>query len=70
MPRGARRLFRGAEFETIGSRKQLRSGLAFVASVRGELGNKALHRTVEHRDGAYALRKSGDAYNGDFGTKK
>jgi hypothetical protein len=24
--------------------------LAFVANVKGELGSKALHRTVEHRD--------------------
>ena len=31
--------------------------------------HKALHRTVEHRDGAYALREPGDAYNGDLGTK-
>jgi hypothetical protein len=31
--------------------------LAFVANVKGELGSKALHRTVEHRDGAYALRE-------------
>jgi hypothetical protein len=43
--------------------------LAFVANVKGELGSKVLHRTVEHRDGAYALREPGDAYNGDFGTK-
>lgn len=43
--------------------------LAFAANVKGELGSKALHRTVEHRDGAYALREPGDAYNGYFGTK-
>jgi hypothetical protein len=43
--------------------------LAFVPNVKGELGSKALHRTVEHRAGAYALREPGDAYNGDFGTK-
>ena len=43
--------------------------LAFVANVKGELGSKALHRAVEHRDGAYALREPGDAYNGDFGTQ-
>ncbi|HZA53698.1 MAG TPA: hypothetical protein VE616_05575, partial [Candidatus Udaeobacter sp.] len=43
--------------------------LAFVANVKGQLGSKALHRTVEHRDGAYALREPGDTYNDDFGTK-
>ena len=40
---------------------------AFVESVQSELGSKAMHRAVEQKDGAYALRERGEAYNGDFG---
>ena len=43
--------------------------LGFLEILKAELGGKALHRTVEHSDGAYTLREPGDAYNGDFGTK-
>ena len=43
--------------------------LAFVERVKTELGRKALHRAVEHIDGAYALREQGEAYNGDLGSK-
>ena len=41
--------------------------LAFVESVKSELGRRATHRGVEQKDGAYALRERGEAYNGDFG---
>jgi len=40
-----------------------------VESVKAELGNKALHRGVEHHDVAYVLREKSEAYNGDFGSK-
>jgi len=43
--------------------------LVFVESVKSELGGKAMHRGVELRDGAYALRESSEAYNGDFSSK-
>ena len=43
--------------------------LAFVESVKSELGGRATHRAVEQKDGAYALRERGEAYNGDFGRK-
>ena len=43
--------------------------LTFVANVKGDLGSKARHRRVEHRDGAYALREPGDAYNDDSAPK-
>jgi putative transposase len=41
--------------------------LAFVESVKSELGSRAMHRAVEQKDGAYALRERGEAYNGEFG---
>ena len=40
-----------------------------VESVKAVLGNKALHRGVEHHDVAHALREKSEAYNGDFGSK-
>jgi hypothetical protein len=40
--------------------------LAFVESVKSELGGRATHRGVEQKDGAYALRERNEAYNGDF----
>ncbi len=43
--------------------------LAFVESVKSELGSRAMYRAVEQKDGAYALREPGEAYNGDFGGK-
>jgi REP element-mobilizing transposase RayT len=43
--------------------------LAFVESVKGELGSRATHRAVEHVEGAYALREESEAYNGDLGSK-
>jgi hypothetical protein len=43
--------------------------LRFVDSVKSELRSRATHRTVEHSDGAYALREQGEAYNADFGGK-
>jgi putative transposase len=43
--------------------------LAFVESVKGELGSKALHRSVDQIDGAYTLREQGAAYDADFGRK-
>jgi putative transposase len=41
--------------------------LAFVESVKSDLGSRAMHRAVERKDRAYALRERGEAYNGDFG---
>jgi putative transposase len=38
--------------------------LAFVESVKSELGSRAMHRAVEQNGGAYALREPGEAYNG------
>lgn len=43
--------------------------LAFVESVKIELGGRATHRGVEQKDGAYALRERNEAYHGDFGGK-
>ena len=43
--------------------------LAFVESVKNELGSKAMHRAVEQKDGVYALRKRSEAYKGDFGSE-
>jgi putative transposase len=43
--------------------------LAFVESVKSELGSKAAHRAVEHIDGAYTLREPGEAYNRDLGSE-
>jgi REP-associated tyrosine transposase len=40
--------------------------LVFVESVKSELGRRAMHRGVEQKDGAYALRERNEAYNGDF----
>ena len=40
--------------------------LEFVESIQRELGSKAMHRAVEQRDGAYALRERGEAYNHVF----
>jgi hypothetical protein len=33
---------------------------------QGELGSKALHRAVEHIDGAYTLREQNEAYGGNL----
>ncbi len=41
--------------------------LEFVANVKNEPGFKALHREVDHIDGAYALRERGEAYDGNLG---
>ena len=41
--------------------------LAFVESVKSELSGRAMHRAVEEKDGASALRERSEAYNGDFG---
>ena len=38
----------------------------FVENVKGELGGSAMHRGVEQKDKAYALRERNEAYNGDF----
>jgi hypothetical protein len=45
--------------------------LVFVESVKSELGGgRAMHRRVEQKDGAYALRERNEAYNGDFSVPK
>ena len=43
--------------------------LAFVESVKGELGSRATHRAVEHVEGGYALREESEAYNGDLASE-
>jgi putative transposase len=43
--------------------------LAFIETVKGELGSKALHRGVEHIDRAYALRERSEAYDGNLASK-
>ena len=40
--------------------------LAFVENVKSELGSKAMHREVEHIDGAYALREQSEVYDGNL----
>ena len=37
--------------------------------VKSQLGIKALYRELEHVDGTYALRESGEAYRGQFDGK-
>jgi hypothetical protein len=41
--------------------------LAFVESIKSELGSKALHRAVEETDRAYTLRERSEAYAAHFG---
>jgi hypothetical protein len=41
--------------------------LAFVESVKNELGSKAIHRGLEQKDGIYALREQSEAYNSNSG---
>jgi len=43
--------------------------LSFVDNVKSELGSNAMHRAVEHAGGTYALRKRGEAYNGNLASK-
>ena len=44
--------------ETITGRKQFAIGcLAFVESVKSELGSRAIHRAVEQKDRAYGLAR-------------
>jgi hypothetical protein len=43
--------------------------LTFVESVKSELGSKALHRAVEHIDGAYMLREESGAYDCDLASE-
>jgi REP element-mobilizing transposase RayT len=43
--------------------------LSFVENVKNELGSKAMHREVEQKYGAYALRERPEAYNANFGSK-
>ena len=43
--------------------------LAFVESVKSELGIKVAHRAIEQIDGAYTLREEAEAYDGDFGNE-
>jgi putative transposase len=40
--------------------------LAFVETVKNELGSQATHRAVEHIDGAYTLREQAEAYDGNL----
>ena len=40
--------------------------LAFIENVRSELGSKALHRDIEHIDGAYTLREQSEVYDGNL----
>ena len=43
--------------------------VVFVERVKSELGGRAMHRGVEQKDGAYALRESYEVYNGGFSGK-
>ena len=43
--------------------------LAFIETVKNDLGVKARHRDVIEADGSYALRKPSDAYAGKFTGK-
>ena len=40
--------------------------LAFVENVKSELGSKAMHRDIEHIDGAYTLREQSEVYDGNL----
>ena len=35
-------------------------------NVKSELGSKAMHRDIEHIDGAYTLREQGEVYDGNL----
>jgi hypothetical protein len=39
---------------------------AFVENVKSELGSKAMHRDIEHIDGAYTLREQSEVYDGNL----
>jgi putative transposase len=41
--------------------------LRFVEGVKSQLRSRAIHRSVESADGAYAFREQGEAYNAVFG---
>jgi hypothetical protein len=43
--------------------------LAFVESVKNQLGVKASHRDVVEADGRYELREPAEAYASGFGVK-
>ena len=40
--------------------------LAFVETVKNNLGVKAMHREVIETDGTYALREPAESYSGNF----
>ena len=39
---------------------------AFVENVKSELGSKAMHRDIEHIDGAYTAREQSEVYDGNL----
>jgi hypothetical protein len=43
--------------------------VAIVENVKAELAPKALHRELEHVDGTYALRESGETYRANLTLK-
>ena len=54
--------YRWSEAIAVGS-------LAFVETVKNDLGVKARHRDVIEADGSYALREPSEAYAGKFTGK-
>jgi hypothetical protein len=40
--------------------------LTFVENMESELGSKAMHRDIEHIDGAYMLREQSEVYDGNL----
>ena len=57
----------GAQCVRTAGRRHCGPQFGIGESVKRELSGRAMHRTVEEKDGAYALRERSEAYNGDFG---
>ena len=59
-------LTRNLERENRWSEAIVVGSLAFVENVKSELGSKAMHRDIEHIDGAYTLREQSEVYDGNL----
>jgi hypothetical protein len=59
-------LTRNLERENRWSEAIAVGSLAFVENVKSELGSKAMHRDIEHIDGAYTLREQSEVYDGNL----
>jgi hypothetical protein len=55
--------------ERTGDRKRSLPAVPFVENVKSELGSKAMHRDIEHIDGAYTLREQSEVYDGKFNRR-